>query len=276
MGTLTGRVAVVTGGSRGIGRGIALRLAAEGADCALTYRSNADQARAAVAEIEALGRRALALPLELAEPAEVAPVLERIGEAFGSVDILVASAAATAFRPLLEQKPHNVRRTLSISLESFVAAVQGAVALMRGGGRIVVISGIDSFQGMHGHGMLGAAKAGMESLVRTLALELGPRGITVNGVNPGFVETYSSRYYVEQGLGRDYREAMATLVAATPVRRLGTIEDVAGLVAYLVSDAAAFLTGQTIVLDGGLTIVSPLDRLREGRAAGADPRAPSP
>ena len=276
MGALTGRVAVVTGGSRGIGRGIALRLAAEGADCALTYRSNADQARAAVAEIEALGRRALALPLELAEPAEVAPVLERIGEAFGSVDILVASAAATAFRPLLEQKPHNVRRTLSISLESFVAAVQGAVALMRGGGRIVVISGIDSFQGMHGHGMLGAAKAGMESLVRTLALELGPRGITVNGVNPGFVETYSSRYYVEQGLGRDYREAMATLVAATPVRRLGTIEDVAGLVAYLVSDAAAFLTGQTIVLDGGLTIVSPLDRLREGRAAGADPRAPSP
>lgn len=276
MGALTGRVAVVTGGSRGIGRGIALRLAAEGADCALTYRSNADQARAAVAEIEALGRRALALPLELAEPAEVAPVLERIGEAFGSVDILVASAAATAFRPVLEQKPHNVRRTLSISLESFVAAVQGAVALMRGGGRIVVISGIDSFQGMHGHGMLGAAKAGMESLVRTLALELGPRGITVNGVNPGFVETYSSRYYVEQGLGRDYREAMATLVAATPVRRLGTIEDVAGLVAYLVSDAAAFLTGQTIVLDGGLTIVSPLDRLREGRAAGADPRAPSP
>src|SRR5512145_140113 len=100
MGALTGRVAVVTGGSRGIGRGIALRLAAEGADCALTYRSNADQARAAVAEIEALGRRALALPLELAEPAEVAPVLERIGEAFGSVDILVASAAATAFRPV--------------------------------------------------------------------------------------------------------------------------------------------------------------------------------
>ena len=276
MGALTGRVAVVTGGSRGIGRGIALRLAAEGADCALTYRQNVDQARAAVAEIEALGRRALALPLELAEPAEVAPVLECIGEAFGSVDILVASAAATAFRPVLEQKPHNVRRTLAISIESFVAAVQGAVALMRGPGRIVVVSGIDSFQGMHGHGLLGAAKAGMESLVRTLALELGPRGITVNGVNPGFVETYSSRYYVEQSLGRDYHEAMARLVAATPVRRLGTVEDVAGLVAYLVSDAAAFLTGQTIVLDGGLTIVSPLDRLREGKAGAGDPRAPSP
>ena len=209
MRALAGRVAVVTGGSRGIGRAIARRLAAEGADCALTYRQNGAQAHAAVGEIEALGPRAIAVPLELAEPAEVAPAFERIGEALGRVDILVACAAATAFRPILEQKPHNVRRTLAISLESFVAAVQGAARLMTGPGRIIAISGIDSFQAMDGHGMLGAAKAGMESLVRALALELGPRGITVNGVNPGFVETDSLRYYVEQGLGRDYREAVA-------------------------------------------------------------------
>jgi enoyl-[acyl-carrier protein] reductase III len=170
---------------------------------------------------------------------------------------------------MLEQKPHNVRRTLAISIESFVAAVQGAARLMAGPGRIIAISGIDSFQGMTGHGMLGAAKAGVESLVRTLALELGPRGITVNGVNPGFIETDSSRYYVEQGLGRDYAEATAGLRAATPVRRLGTVEDVASLVAYLASDAAGFLTGQTLVLDGGLTIVSPLSRLEEGGRGGA-------
>jgi enoyl-[acyl-carrier protein] reductase III len=136
---------------------------------------------------------------------------------------------------------------------------------MAGPGRIIAISGIDSFQGMTGHGMLGAAKAGVESLVRTLALELGPRGITVNGVNPGFIETDSSRYYVEQGLGRNYADATSALLAATPVRRLGTVEDVAGLVAYLASDAAGFLTGQTLVLDGGLTIVSPLSRLEETR-----------
>ena len=269
MTSLAGRVAVVTGGSRGIGRAIARRLAAEGADCVLTYRQHGEEARAAAAEIEALGRRALTLPLELGEPTEVAPAFERIGEAFGRVDILVASAAATAFRPMLEQKPHNVRRTLAISIESFVAAVQGAARLMAGPGRIIAISGIDSFQGMTGHGMLGAAKAGVESLVRTLALELGPRGITVNGVNPGFIETDSSRYYVEQGLGRDYAEATAGLRAATPVRRLGTVEDVASLVAYLASDAAGFLTGQTLVLDGGLTIVSPLSRLEEGGRGGA-------
>ena len=261
MTSLRGRVAVVTGGSRGIGRAIARRLAADGADCVITFRHNVEQARAAVAEIEALGRHALAVPLDLTDPAAVPDAFERIATCFHQIDILVASAAATAFRPLLDQKPHNVRRTLAISLESFLAAVQASARRMPGPGRIVIVSGIDSFQAMEGHGLLGAAKAGMESLVRALALELGPRGITVNGVNPGFVETDSSRYYVEQGLGRDLREALAELVAATPVRRLGTVEDVAGFVAYLASDAASFLTGQTVVLDGGLTIVSPLQRL---------------
>jgi enoyl-[acyl-carrier protein] reductase III len=254
-------VAVVTGGSRGIGRGIARRLAADGADCAITFRHNVQQAQEVVAEIEALGRRALAVPLDLTDPAAVPDAFEQIAERFHHNDILVASAAATAFRPLLDQKPHNVRRTFAISLESFLAAVQASARHMPGPGRIVIVSGIDSFQAMEGHGLLGAAKAGMESLVRALALELGPRGITVNGVNPGFVETDSSRYYVERGLGRDLREALAELVAATPVRRLGTVEDVAGFVAYLASDTASFLTGQTVVLDGGLTIVSPLQRL---------------
>jgi enoyl-[acyl-carrier protein] reductase III len=116
---------------------------------------------------------------------------------------------------------------------------------------------------MRGHGVLGAAKAAMESLVRAFALELGPAGITVNGVNPGFVDTDSSRLYVAQGLGLEYDAAVARLVAHTPVRRIGTVEDVAGCVAWIASDAAGFLTGQTIVLDGGLTIVSPLSRLED-------------
>jgi NAD(P)-dependent dehydrogenase (short-subunit alcohol dehydrogenase family) len=195
---LEGRVAVVTGGSRGIGRGIALRLARDGADCAITYRKDAPAARQAVAELEALGVRTVAERLELP-------------------------------------------------------------------GRIVLISGIDSFQAMGGHGMLGAAKAAAESLVRGLALELGPRNITVNAVTPGFVKTDSSSYYVTEGLGLDYERATARLLAATPVGVTGPPEDVAALVAYLVSDAASFLTGQCIVIDGGLTITSPLTRMEEGR-----------
>jgi enoyl-[acyl-carrier protein] reductase III len=260
---LAGRVAVVTGGSRGIGRGIALRLASDGADCAITYRREEAGAREVVAEIERLGRRGLAVPVDLGEPAQIGPAVDRIAGELDRIDIFVANAAATAFRPLLEQKPHNVDRTFAISVDSFVAAVQSVVPRMSGGGRIVGISGVDSPQAMAGHGLLGAAKAAMESLVRALALELGPHGITVNAVSPGFLETDSSRIYVERGLGQEYAAAVERLVAATPMRRAGRVEDVAALVAYLVSDAAGFLTGQTIVLDGGLTIVSPMNRLTE-------------
>jgi enoyl-[acyl-carrier protein] reductase III len=255
------RVAFVTGGSRGFGRGIALRLAADGLDCAITYRTGVERAREVVTAIEALGRRGLAVPLALEEPAQVPGAVAEVLETLGRVDVLVANAAATAFRPMLEQKPHNVEKTFAISVDSFIAAVQQAAPRMAPGGRIVVVSGIDSHQAMAGHGVLGAAKAAMESLVRILALELGPRGITVNAVSPGLVDTDSSRLYIEKGLGQSWDVAAARMVAATPVRRLGTIEDVASLVAYLASPAAGFLTGQTILLDGGLTITSPMERL---------------
>ena len=164
---------------------------------------------------------------------------------------------------MFEQKAHNVEKTFAISVELFVVAVQEAAPLMREGGRIVVVSGIDSHQAMTGHGVLGAAKAAMESLVRSLALELGPQGITVNAVSPGLLDTASSRLYFERGLGVKWSEASARIAGVTPVRRLGTVDDVASLVAYLASGAAGFLTGQTILLDGGLTISSPLERLRE-------------
>lgn len=262
---LEGRVAVVTGASRGMGRAIALRLAREGADCVVMYRRESARADEVVAEIERLGRRALALQIELGEPAGVGPAFERIGEAFGRIDILVANAAATAFRPMLEQKPHNVERTFAITIESFVAAIQAAVPLMQGRpGRVVAVSGIDSHQAMTRHGVLGAAKAAIESLVRSLAMELGPLGITVNGVSPGLIETDSAQMYVERGISQQFREAVERVIAVTPVRRAGTGEDVAGLIAYLVSDGAGFLTGQTIIIDGGLTILSPLNRLEAG------------
>jgi enoyl-[acyl-carrier protein] reductase III len=151
------------------------------------------------------------------------------------VDILIANAPATAFRPVLEQKPHNVRRTFAISVDSFVAMAQAAVPLMKGrGGRIVLVSGVDSFQAMTGHSILGRGKAAAEGLVRGLALEMGPLGITVNAVAPGFIETDSSTYYVTEGLGLDYARATGRRLAATPVRRHGTPEDVAGLVPYWV------------------------------------------
>lgn len=258
-----GRVAFVTGGSRGMGRAIALRLAADGADCVITFRREAERATEVVEAIEAVGRRAMAIELPLEDRDRVGPAFELVAERFGRLDIFVANAAATAFRPMTEQKPHNVDRTFAVSVDSFVAAVQAAVPLMRDGGRIIAISGIDSHQAMPRHGVLGAAKAAVESLVRSLALELGPQGITVNGVSPGMIATDSSQMYVERSLGHEWSRAAVDLANITPVRRLGTVDDVASLVAYLASDVASFLTGQTIVLDGGLTIVSPLARLEE-------------
>ena len=141
---------------------------------------------------------------------------------------------------------------------------QAVAPLMAGRpGRIVLVSGIDSFQAMGGHSVLGAAKAAAESLVRALAFELGPLGITVNAVTPGFIQTDSSRLYVRRGSASTTSGPPPGCVSATPVRRLGTLDDVAALVGYLASDAAGFLTGQCIVLDGGLTITSPMTRMGE-------------
>ena len=253
------RVALVTGGSRGIGRAIGLRLAGEGADLVVTYRQNQPLVAEVVEAAAALGRRAVPVKADLIRKEDVEEIFRVTREEFGRLDIFVANAAATAFRPLLEQKDYNVERTFAVKVTAFILAAQQAVSLMpNGSGRIVAISGIDSTGVMAGHGLLGAAKASMETLVRYLAYELGPRGITVNGVCPGFIETDSSRLYLEKGLGKERAEATARLTALTPRRRLGRPADVASLVAFLCSDEADFLTGQTIILDGGLDLLSPM------------------
>ncbi|MBI4588889.1 MAG: SDR family oxidoreductase [Candidatus Rokubacteria bacterium] len=258
-GRFEGRVALITGASRGAGRAIALRLASEGADLVVTYKKEQGLAEEVVEAATGLGRRAVAVPADLELSGDVAQMFEVARARFARLDIFVANAAATAFRPLLEVKDYNVTRTFAITVTAFVLAAQRAAALMGDGfGRIVAVSGIDSVGVMPGHGVLGAAKAAMEMLVRYLAWELGPRGITVNGVCPGLIETDSYRMYVHQGLGVDPAEAQARLIALTPRRRLGSPEDVASLVAFLCSPEGDFLTGQTVILDGGFSLLSPL------------------
>lgn len=247
------KVALVTGGSRGIGRAVVLRLAGQGARVYIGFKQN-EAAAAEVAEAaRAAGGEGIPLQADLEDPAAVRAMFDQVRAGSGALDLLVANAAATAFKPLLNQKPHNVRRTFALSVESFVQMVQEAVPLMQGRrGSILIMSGYDSIRYVPLHGVLGAAKAAMESLVRSLAVELAPESITVNALCPGPVETDSVRIMC----GDAWPQVAETLARATPMGRIGTPADVAGIAAFLLGPDARWITGQTLVADGGLTLIS--------------------
>ncbi|WP_256872735.1 glucose 1-dehydrogenase [Candidatus Entotheonella palauensis] len=265
-----GQVALVTGSSRGIGKSIALCLARDGADVVVHYRRQAEAAEAVASEIVGLGRRALVVQADFGEEAAVRQLFDRVQAVFGRLDLFVANAASTAFKPLLEVQKHHLDKTFQITLTSFVLAVQLAAALMRDGqGAIVTVSGIDARRYIPLHGALAAAKGALEVLTTYLACELAERGIRVNGVNPGFVDTDSAHVFGEDV----YRLLETNIVAYTPKRRVGTPEDIANVVAFLCSREAAWMCGQTLMVDGGLSLTSPFD-IRPLLAAQASTREP--
>ena len=251
-----GQTALVTGSSRGIGRAIALRLAEDGADIVVHYRRHVAAAEDTAAAVTALGRRVLVAQADLGEPQALQVMFDTVRETFSGLDILVANAAATAFKPLLETRPHHLEKTFAITVNALIAAVQQAVELMRGrSGKVVTVSGIDARRYVPLHGALAAAKGAAEVLTAYLACELAPRGIRVNGVNPGFVDTDSAHVFGD-GV---YRRLADNIVPYTPMKRVGTPQDVANVVAFLCSDDAAWICGQTLMVDGGLSLTSPFD-----------------
>lgn len=254
MGDFDNRIALITGGTRGLGRALALRLARAGATIALNYHRDEESAARTLDEVRMAAPRSLLLKADMENDAEVRAMVERTGNKFGRLDILVVNAAATAFKPLLDVKPHNLARTFNLSVGGFVAAVQAASPLMGAGGRIAMISGMDSMRNLAGHGVLGAAKAALESLVRDFAFELGPRGITVNGVNFGLIDSDSSRLY----LGADFERARATAIQRSALGRISEADELAAAVTLVLRPEASFLTAQTIMVDGGLTLASPI------------------
>jgi enoyl-[acyl-carrier protein] reductase III len=260
-------LALVTGGSRGIGRAIVERLARDGADVAFIWRRDAKAATETEMAVRGMGRRCLSLQADLGEAAGVADALDRLGGL--PVQYVVANAAATAFKPLLEVKPHHVEKTYAITIGAFLQIVQRLAPGMPPGGRIVTISGMDTHRYVAGHGVLASAKAALEALTRYLAVELGPRGITVNCVNPGYVETDSVAMYLQDQEGR--RAFFEEIEAATPLRALGQPHEVASLVAFLCSPEAAWMQGQVVHLDGGIFLHAPGHSVRWWQRTGRLP-----
>jgi enoyl-[acyl-carrier protein] reductase III len=249
---LSGKTIVITGGSRGIGRELALRLAREGSNVVVNFKSNAEAADRTIDEVVDAGGKAVAVQADIAESDDVAKLVEASVGQFGSIDVLVANAAASAFKPLAEIRRRHVQKTMSITVEGFLELVSVMTPHMPHGGRVLAISGWDSFRVLPGHGLLGAAKAAMETLVKYLAIELSKQGITAVGLCPGPIDTDSFRYYA----GDQWEAYEKNWLALTPGGRFPSPAEIAESMAFLCSPRSAAINGQTIVIDGGLSLAT--------------------
>ncbi|MFI1582457.1 SDR family oxidoreductase [Embleya sp. NPDC020630] len=245
MGDLTGRVALVTGGSRGIGAAIAKRLAGEGAAVAVTYVEAADRARAVVEEIKAAGGRAVAVRADLTEPDAAAEAVERTVAELGRIDILVNNAGFLTYGPLTEVCDTELDRVLAVDIRSVFTAARAAARHMGEGGRIIGIGSCFNGRVPGANFVLQAtAKSALLGLTKGLARELGPRGITATLVDPGPIDTDMNP---ADGDSADFQRSL------TALGRYGQAEDIAAAVAYLAGPGGRYITGTTLAVDGGYT-----------------------
>ena len=247
---LAGKVAVVTGASKGLGAAIAKRLAAAGASVVVNYASSRAGADAVVAEIVQEGGKAVAVGGSVAVEAEVAALFAQAKDAYGKVDILVNNAGVFAFVPLEQITPEEYKRQFDINVLGVLLATKAALPLFpEAGGSVINISSVVSRMAPPTHAIYSATKAAVDTITKSLAKELGPRGIRVNAVNPGLIVTEGT-----QANGYDSGEFAAMVIAATPLGRLGQPDDVALPVVFLASDAARWITGDTLFVSGGAAI----------------------
>jgi NAD(P)-dependent dehydrogenase (short-subunit alcohol dehydrogenase family) len=245
--SLEGKVAVVTGASRGIGRSIALGMAEAGADVAVAARTEADL-ETLIKEIDDLGRRAIAVPTDVTDRAALENLFDRTIAELGHLDILVNNAGGTRFvAPLTTLRPEGWDKVMRLNLDSVFHATQLAAQRMveGGGGSIVQIASVAGLQGAEGLSFYSAAKGGVRLMTQAVARELATSNVRLNSIAPGWIATdLNSKLWSDAGT----REAMEAMI---PMRRLGTAEEIVGPTVFLASDAASFVTGTTLVVDGG-------------------------
>jgi enoyl-[acyl-carrier protein] reductase III len=250
------KVALVTGGTRGIGRAVAHKLAAQGATLVLNYLRREEDARRAVEELTELGAQACAIKANVADLDDLHALFLQVGERFGGLDILVNSAARGLERPrnALASLPNHLRQTFETNVLGPWFAAKEAVPLMeaRGGGAIVNLTSLGARRYVPSYAAVGVTKGALDTLTMYLAVELAPRGIRVNAVCPGWVDETG-------GIGAMSSEVGETLRRRTPAGRHVTPNDVANLVAFLAGPDSAMVIGQTIIIDGGVTIVGVQD-----------------
>ena len=245
---LDGKVALVTGASRGIGRAIALRLASEGAKVAINYAGNTAKAEAVKAEIEQNGGEAILVQADVSDSASVDAMVAQVVEAFGQIDILVNNAGITRDGLMMRMKDEDFDAVINTNLKGvfYCTKVVSKLMMKKRSGRIINMASVVGLMGNAGQTNYAAAKAGVIGFSKSAAKELAARGITVNMVAPGFIATDMTAAMTDK--------AKEMTLTGIPLKRMGEPEDVANAVLFLASDNASYITGQTINVDGGMVM----------------------
>jgi enoyl-[acyl-carrier protein] reductase III len=249
---LIGKKALVTGSSRGIGKAIAIKLAEQGADVVINYFRNREASEKVADEIRYLGRECLVVKGNVGKEKNINKMFDKIEKEFGGIDIFVSNAASGILKPAMELTRKHWDWTMDINAAALLTCAQRAVPMMlqRGGGKIVAISSLGSIRAIPNYTVVGASKAAIESTVRHMAVELGPKNINVNVVSGGVVDTDALKHFPN----RD--SLLENSRANTPMGRLITPKDIADVTLFLCSDSAKMIQGQTITVDGGYSILA--------------------
>lgn len=246
---MTQKVALVTGSSRGIGKATAIRLAKEGYDIVINYARSKKAAEETAAEIRALGRKVLLVKANVGDVEKIKFMFAEIKKEFGKLDVFVNNAASGVLRPIMELEESHWNWTMNINSKALLFCAQEAAKLMDNGGKIVSISSLGAIRYLENYTTVGVSKAAVEALTRYLAVELSPKNIIVNAVSGGAIDTDALKHFPNRN------ELLGDSSKRTPAGRLVEVEDMVNTVMFLISDQASMIRGQTIIVDGGISLL---------------------